>query len=83
MLMSEDCSLSLFFTALALSANPDVLAVSESWLRKATKNSEISIPNYNIFRQHWAGGGSNSALPMLSDDVVVGDGVLCIFVGLG
>jgi hypothetical protein len=25
--------------------------VSESWLRKATKNSEISIPNYNIFRQ--------------------------------
>ena len=40
----------VLFTALAHSANPDVLAVSESWLRKATKNSEISIPNYNIFQ---------------------------------
>jgi hypothetical protein len=26
-----------------------VLAVSEIWLRKATKNSEISIPHYNFF----------------------------------
>ena len=34
------------FTALAHSAKPDILAVSESWLTKATKNSEISIPNY-------------------------------------
>jgi hypothetical protein len=25
--------------------------VSESWLRKITKNPEISIPNYNMFRQ--------------------------------
>ena len=39
------------FTALAHSANPDVLAVSEYWLRKSTKNPEMSIPNYNIFRQ--------------------------------
>ena len=37
------------FTALAPSANPDVLAVSESWLRKTTKTPEVSIPNYNIF----------------------------------
>ena len=37
------------FTALAHSANPDILAVSESWLRKATNNPEISIPNFNIF----------------------------------
>ena len=41
----------VLLTALAHSANPDVLAVSESWLRKATKNSEISFPNYNIFHQ--------------------------------
>ena len=33
----------VLFTALAHSANPDVLAVSESWLRKITKNSEIFI----------------------------------------
>ena len=33
----------VLFTALAYSANPDVLAVSESWLRKATKNPDISI----------------------------------------
>ena len=41
----------VLFTALVHSANPDVLTVSESWLRKATKNPEISIPNYYIFRQ--------------------------------
>ena len=41
----------VLLTALAHSANPDVLAVSESWRRKATKNSEISIPSYNIFHQ--------------------------------
>jgi hypothetical protein len=41
----------VLLTTLAHSANPDVLAVSESWLRKATRNSEISIPSYNIFRQ--------------------------------
>ena len=40
----------VLFTALAHSANPDILAVSVSWLRKTTKNSEISIPNF-IFRQ--------------------------------
>jgi hypothetical protein len=39
----------VLLTALAHSTNPEVLAVSESWLRKATKNSEICIPNYNIF----------------------------------
>jgi hypothetical protein len=49
----------VLFTALAHSANPDVLAVSESWLRKTTNNSEIFIPNYNIFRQdRTAKGGS-------------------------
>ena len=38
----------ILFTALAHSAKPDVLAVSESL---PTKNPDISIPNYNIFRQ--------------------------------
>ena len=41
----------VLLTALAHSANPDVLAVSKSWLGKTTKNPEISIPNYNVFRQ--------------------------------
>jgi hypothetical protein len=52
----------VLFTALANSANPDVLAVSESWLRKAIKNTYISIPNYNIFRQDRTakGGGVQS-----------------------
>ena len=36
----------VLFTALAHSTNPDVLAMSECWLRKVTKNSEISIPNF-------------------------------------
>jgi hypothetical protein len=42
----------VLFINLAHSANPDVLAMSESWLRKTTKNPEISIPNHNIFRQN-------------------------------
>jgi hypothetical protein len=50
------------FTTLAHSANPDVLAVSESCLRKATKNVEISIPNYNIFRQHRTAEGGGVAI---------------------
>jgi hypothetical protein len=41
----------VLFTALVHSANLDVQAVSESWLRKSTKNVKISIPIYNIFRQ--------------------------------
>jgi len=46
-------------TALTHSAKPDILAVSESWLKKSIHNSEISIPNYNVFRQdrHAKGGG--------------------------
>ena len=49
-------------TALAHSANPDVLAMSESWLRTATKNSEFSIPNYNIFRQDRTAKGGGVAI---------------------
>ena len=50
----------VLLTTLAHSANPDAVAMSESWLRKATKNSEISIPNYNIFHQaRTTNGGGN------------------------
>ena len=52
----------VLLTALAQSANPDVLAVSESRLRKATKNPEISIPNYNIFRQDRTAKGGGIAV---------------------
>jgi exonuclease III len=52
----------VLFTALAHSANPDVLAVSEPWLRKTTKNPEISIPNDNIFRQDRTAKGSGVAI---------------------
>jgi hypothetical protein len=48
----------VIFTALADSANPDVLGGSESWFRKITKTHEISIPNYNIFRQDRASKGA-------------------------
>ena len=33
----------VLFTALAHSANPDVLAVSQSWLRKTTKNADLRL----------------------------------------
>uniref|UniRef100_A0A674E5U0 Reverse transcriptase domain-containing protein n=1 Tax=Salmo trutta TaxID=8032 RepID=A0A674E5U0_SALTR len=52
----------VLFTALAHSANPDVLAVSESWLRKSTKNCEIIIPNYNVFRQDRTTKGGGVAI---------------------
>jgi hypothetical protein len=52
----------VLLTALAHSTNPDVLAVSESWLRKATKNSEISIPNYNNFRHDITSKGGGVAI---------------------
>ena len=52
----------VLFTALAHSVNPDALAVSESWLRKTTKNPEISIPNYNIFRQGRTAKGGGVAI---------------------
>ena len=50
------------FTALAHSANPDVLAVSESWLRKTTKTPENSIPIYNIFLQDRTAKGDGVAI---------------------
>jgi hypothetical protein len=37
-------------------------AVSESWLRKITKNSDIFIPNYNIFRQDRTAKGGGVAI---------------------
>ena len=52
----------VLITALAHYANPDVLAVSESWCRKTTKNSKISIPNYNIFRQDRTAKGGRIAI---------------------
>ena len=51
----------LLFT-LAHSTNPYVLAVSESWLRKATKNPKIVIPNYNIYRQDRTAKGGGVAI---------------------
>ena len=52
----------VLLTALAHSANPDVVAMSESWLRKTTKNPEISIANYNVFRQDRTAKGGSVAI---------------------
>jgi hypothetical protein len=40
----------VLLTAFAHSANPDVLAVSESWFRKSTKNSEFhtKLQHFNV-----------------------------------
>ena len=51
----------VLFTDLAHSINPDVLAVSESWIWKATKNPEISIANYHIFYQDRTAKGGGVA----------------------
>ena len=52
----------VLLTALAHSTNLDVLAVSESWLWKDSKNSEISIPNYNIICQDRTDKGGGVAI---------------------
>ena len=52
----------VLLTALAHSTNLDVLAVSESWLWKANKNSEISIPIDNIFRLDITAKGGGDAI---------------------
>jgi len=46
-------------TALVHAAKTDILAVSESWLRNSTKDSDVSISNYNIYQQDRSskGGG--------------------------
>ena len=36
-------------------------ALAQSWLRKVTKNPEISIPNHNIFRQDRTAKGGRVA----------------------
>lgn len=38
-------------TAYVHTANPDILVISESWLKKSIFNSAVSIPGYNIFCQ--------------------------------
>uniref|UniRef100_A0A8C7RJN6 Reverse transcriptase domain-containing protein n=1 Tax=Oncorhynchus mykiss TaxID=8022 RepID=A0A8C7RJN6_ONCMY len=60
--MISICLVILYIYIFIYSANPDVLAVSESWLRKTTKNSEILIPNYNIFRQDRTAKGGGVAI---------------------
>jgi hypothetical protein len=52
----------VLFTALAHSTNPNVQAVSESWFRKATKNAEISLSNYNIFHEDRTAKGGGDAI---------------------
>lgn len=52
----------VLLTALAHSANPDVLAMSESWLRKTNKNLDISIPNNNVFCQDRTAKGGGVAI---------------------
>ena len=41
---------------------PDVLAISESWLKKSIANPDIFIPGYNVFRQDRATKGGGVAL---------------------
>jgi hypothetical protein len=60
----------VLFTTLAHSANPNVLAVSESWFRNTTKNPEISIPNYNIFQQDRIAKGGGVAIHLRDSQFV-------------
>ena len=41
---------------LCLECEPDILGITESWLNDSISNSEIHIPNYNIYRKDRADG---------------------------
>lgn len=43
-------------------ANPDVLAISKTWLKKGVSVLEIRIPGYNVFRQDRATKGGSVAI---------------------
>lgn len=38
-------------------SNPNVLVLSETWLRKSVSNTEVHVNGFNIFRQDRSSGG--------------------------
>ena len=76
----------VLLTVVAHSASPDVLAVSESWLRNTTKNPEISIPNYTVTPSDMIELPKGAVLPfgssILSENVIDRDGNFRIVCGL-
>lgn len=51
-----------YLNTLVHTANPDVLALSESWLKKRNTDLDILIPGYNVFRQDRATRGGGVAM---------------------
>ena len=43
-------------------ADPDILVLTETWLKKSTSDSEISLSGFNLFRQDRAGKGGGVAI---------------------
>lgn len=43
-------------------SNPDVLVISESWLKKSVTTTAVSIPGYNVFRQDRPSKGGGVAI---------------------
>ena len=41
---------------LVLESEPDILRLTETWLNDSHTNSEIHIPNYNLYHKDWADG---------------------------
>ena len=50
------------------SSNPDVLVITEMWLRKSVLNTYVNLPGYNIFRQDRSSKGGGVAFIFFTKD---------------
>ncbi|CAB1352462.1 unnamed protein product, partial [Coregonus sp. 'balchen'] len=44
------------------SSNPDVLVITETWLRKSVLNTDVNLSGYNLFRQDRSSKGGGVAI---------------------
>ena len=44
------------------SSNPDVLAITETWLRKSVLNTDVNLSGYKLFRQDRSSKGGGVAI---------------------
>ena len=48
------------------SSNPDVLVITETWLRKSVLNTDVNLSGYNLFQQDRSKVGEWQSLPRIT-----------------
>lgn len=51
-----------YVNVLMLQTNPDILVLSETWLKKSTKDCDVALEGYTLFRADRAGRGDGVAV---------------------